>query len=144
MSTIVFRGQPVDLLADPGLLDLDGAEILESELGIDLRDVGRLPRVRQLRALALISVRRVFPDATMAEVGRLNLMDVIDAVADVAVPQPAAVDPAVTNPRGIDFTGALHVPVGVGEPGEVLSPSSAGSETSAAALPASPEAQPQS
>ena len=154
MPTVAFRGQQIEIIADPGLLDLDAAEILEEELGLDLRDVGNLPKIRMMKVLALVSARRVFPDATMAEVGSLNLMEIAHAVGGAEHTAPAvdvtpAVAPAVTAPRGIDFTGSVVLSGAAADgAGEVLSPSSAGSEQPSA-LPATveapaPESAPQS
>jgi hypothetical protein len=129
MPTFPFRGQDVEITTSLDDLDLDAAELIEEELGLDLRDMGKLPKIRLMKTLALISVRRAFPDATMAEVGRIRLGALATAIADSA----GATVP--TNPRGIDFTGTVELGVAAtdaapADGGEVLSPTSAGSAPS--------------
>lgn len=138
MPTFHHDGEDFELVADIDDLLIDDAQILEEELGIDLRDIGRLPFHKMARVFVLLSLRRRRPDATLADAGRVRMAPVIAALAEVDEPAaPAAVD-ATTNPRGIDLTGTVHIGVAATDElvvdavddGEVLSPGSAGSVTS--------------
>lgn len=128
MGNILFRGTELPVMTSIDDLDLDAAEVIEGELGLDLRDLGKLPKIRMMKTLTLISVRVRFPDATMAEVGKIKLNDMVKAFADMA--------PDAEEPRPpVEFTGSVVLTPSVDAPAEgeaeVLSPSSADSEDSA-------------
>lgn len=123
MPSITFRGKEVELVTSVDTLDLDAAEILETEIGVDIRDFGSLPKIRMFKALALISARAAgFTDVTMAEVGRLKLDVLISAFA-------APVEPAATAAPPVEFTGTMRIEAVAddGDGAEVLSPTNAGS-----------------
>ena len=121
MRTFEFRGQQVPLIRSLDDLDLDGAEIIEEELGFDLNDFARLPKSRMFKTFALVSARAVFPDATMAEVGRLKLGAMATAVAESELA-------SVPEREAVELTGTLDLAPAVADGGEVLSPTSADSE----------------
>lgn len=127
MPTFPWRGHDVELVTGVDDLDLDDADLLEEEFGLDLRDFGQIPPRRQLRILALISVRRIDPSAKPADVGGVKLQALSRAMTAAV---PAEPDPAPARPP-VELTGTVSIPLVVtgGEPdgGEVLSPTSAGS-----------------
>jgi hypothetical protein len=132
MPTFRWREQDVELIKDIDDLEVDDAELIEEQLGLDLRDITSAPLVRQLKAFVLISIRRVDQAATLADAGRVKLGPLLAAFTPAKGTAQPAPDPAPAR-APVEFTGTLTVPLTVTDGtdgGEVLSPTSAGSEPS--------------
>lgn len=125
MAGFTFRGTRIDIVMDLDDLDLDAAEMIEEEFGFDdLGAIYNLPKIRMMKTLALISARGMFPDATMAEIGKIKVSDLIAAIG--------ADDNSAEPVRVVEFTGAVHTAAAVTEGSleagdEVLSPINGGS-----------------
>jgi hypothetical protein len=112
MSTPTFEygGETVRLIVDPEELELGDLEDIEDEFGTSLEDLGN---AKKLRAMLAISIRRVHPGTPFAEARTIKVGPAVRAALAAA----GADAPAPAEPEG--------------EPGEVLSPTPAASESSA-------------
>lgn len=133
MPTFMYDGEEFELVSDFGDLLLDDAEIIEEELGLDMREVRSLPLSKAGKVFVLISLRRRRPHATLADAGKVKMGVFLAAFTD----NTSTVTPADAPDRApVEFTGAVELGVAATDGasvdgGEVLSPTSAGSEPSA-------------
>lgn len=116
--------------------------------GRELRAVDRLSggpwrelsRIAQHGLIYAVSIARVVPGLSIADIDELLDVDTIGAIArqvnerEAAAAAAKAAPAPAPEPTGsvVDFTGTVVVAPGVDERPEVLSPSSAGSEGSSA------------
>jgi len=131
----------VELLVDIDELDIDAAEALEEAIGADIRAINDLPLTKQLRTFVFISVRRVDPEATMRDVGRVKLgplLGAFTAAVDARRARTAAAAPSATEPPALRVIARADPDDLVSEPGTGAQDTPAGRDvhfTATVALP---------
>lgn len=135
MLTFTHDGEEFDLVTSVDDLDIDDAEILEDELGLDLRDINlrSMKLHRMARIFVLLSLRKKRPGATLADAGKVRLAAFLAAFGDDDAPAPG---PASDGRPPVEFTGSVELGTAAADATdggeEVLSPGSAVSEASGA------------
>lgn len=136
MPTFEYQGHTVELVTSIDDIDLDDAEILEDELGIDIRDFDKMPRIRMFKTFALISLRQAGITATMKDVGKITLTGLLQGFSDEPTNDPAREAPPVDAPTRPEAEATVPVSISqvaapddalVTDAEEFLSPTSADS-----------------
>lgn len=101
-ATFEHDGETFELLTNIDDLDIGDAEILEDEVGIDLKSFATLKFTKQLKLFILMSIRRKRADFTLDDCRRVKLSPIVAAInagtEPATEPEPEAVDGAVLSP----------------------------------------------